>query len=237
MSVNSENIVNLRFGQLFEQLKKDNKVKSKSDIAANLGTYNHVINSVLKGERGLTVEQINKLVELFGVNANFLFGASEQMFGTDNNTIRTMSFNDKFFEGRNNITLVPQKAAAGYAMSGGSQEFMEDFQKFSIPGMDGQLTAFVISGDSMLPHITNGDIVICEPLERNEMPRDNDVYVVVTDNVVAKRLRRIKERSSGELIGFELISDNTVYHPYTVEKEEIRQILKVKTRLTSYGLA
>jgi phage repressor protein C with HTH and peptisase S24 domain len=140
-------------------------------------------------------------------------------------------------EERNNITLVPYKASAGYAMTGGTQEYMNEFMKFRIPGMDGQLIAFEISGDSMLPHITNGDLVICEALERNELPRDNGVYVVVTDNVVAKRIRRIKDRNSGDLIGFELISDNNVYHPYTVEIEEIRQILKVKTRLTGHGLA
>ena len=56
-------------------------------------------------------------------------------------------------------------------------------------------------------------------------------------NVVAKRIRRLKDRKTGDIIGFELISDNSVYHPYTVEMEEIRQILKVKSRLTAYGLA
>jgi len=55
MSESSEKIVNQKFALVFEQLRKEGKVKSKSDIAAQLGTYNHVINSVLKGERGLTV--------------------------------------------------------------------------------------------------------------------------------------------------------------------------------------
>jgi hypothetical protein len=237
MSDIADKIVNQKFALVFEQLRKEGKVKSKSDIAAQLGTYNHVINSVLKGERGLTVEQMNKLVEYYGINANFLFGASLEMFGTEGGGIPSFSIAEKMFEGRNNITLVPYKASAGYAMSGGSQEYMQEFQKFTIPGMDGQLVAFEISGDSMLPHITNGDIVICEALEKNEMPRDNGVYVVITDNVVAKRIRRLKDRKSGDLIGFELISDNSVYHPYTVELDEIRQILKVKNRLTSYGLA
>ncbi len=237
MENTQEKIVNQKFGLVFDRLKKEGKVKSKSDIAAKLGTYNHVINSVLKGERGLTVDQINKLVEIFGLNANFLFGASVQMFGEESSLSPTIALLEKQFEGRNNITLVPYKASAGYAMAGGSQEYMQEFQKFSVPGMDGQLIAFEISGDSMLPHITNGDIVICEALERNEMPRDNGVYVVVTDNVVTKRIRRVKDRNSGDLIGFELISDNNVYHPYSVELDEIRQILKVKARLTAYGLA
>jgi phage repressor protein C with HTH and peptisase S24 domain len=229
--------VNQKFAIVFDQLKKDGKVKSKSHIASMLGTYNHVINNVLKGERGLTVEQINKLVELFNIDANFLFGSSIKIYAGEEGDTASYSFEDQLFKDRNNITLVPHKAAAGYAMSGGTQEYMNEFQKFSLPGFEGQLVAFEISGDSMLPHITNGDIVICEALERNEIPRDNGVYVVITDNVVAKRIRRIKDRNSSEIVGFELISDNSVYHPYTVEIEEIRQILKVKTRLTAYGLA
>jgi phage repressor protein C with HTH and peptisase S24 domain len=237
MNETTEKIVNQKFALVFEQLRKEGKVKSKSDIAAQLGTYNHVINSVLKGERGLTVEQINKIVDTYGINSNYLFGASKEMFGIDVKPVPGISNLEKMEEERNNITLVPYKASAGYAMSGGTQEFMNDFMKFRIPGLEGQLIAFEISGDSMLPHITNGDLVICESLERNELPRDNGVYVVVTDNVVAKRIRRIKDRNNGELVGFELISDNTVYHPYSVELEEVRQILKVKSRLTGHGLA
>ena len=232
----SDNIVNQRFNIVFDRLKQDGKVKSKSDIAGKLDTYNHVINSVMKGTRGLTVDQINKLAEHYNVNVNFVFGFSDQLYLDDEEgAMPSISLAEKIYEGRNNIVLVPQKASAGYALAAGNPEYLKEFNRFSVPGMEGQLIAFEISGDSMLPYLTNGDLVICEPLERNEMPRDNGVYVVVTDTVVAKRIRRLKD--SGEVSGFELISDNTVYHPYSVDLDEIRQILKVKTRLTSYGLA
>ncbi len=233
----SENIVNIQFKKIFNQLKKEGKVKSKSDIAKRLGTYNHVINSVLKGARGLTVDQINKLIECYDVNANFMFGYSDQLYSGDTSDIPTVSLAEKIYGGRNNITLVPQKASAGYALSLSDPEFLKQFQTFSVPGLEGPLLAFEISGDSMLPHLTNGDLVICEALERNEMPRDNGVYVVVTDTVVAKRIRRVKNRETGEVEALELISDNDAYLPFTAELNEIRQILKVKTRLTTYGLA
>ncbi len=77
--------------------------------------------------------------------------------------------------------------------------------------------------------------MVCEPLERNEPIRDNSVYVVVTDVVVAKRIQQIKENNN--LTTLRLISDNSsTYKPYDVEPEEIRQILKVKCRLTDYGM-
>jgi len=139
------------------------------------------------------------------------------------------------YEGRRNITLVPNKAVAGYAMQRGESDYMSSLQKFSVPGYSGQMTAFEISGDSMYPTITNGDIVVCEPLERGAPLRDNNVYVVVTDVVVAKRIQQIK--TNDRVTQLRLISDNSVmYQPYDIDLEEITQILKVKCRLTQAGI-
>lgn len=66
----SNNIVNQRFKKVFETLERRNLIKSKSDIAEKLGTYNHVINSILKGDRSITVEQLNKLFDVYNINAN-----------------------------------------------------------------------------------------------------------------------------------------------------------------------
>ena len=76
MSDFSDHIVNQRFKQVYEALEKYNLIKGKSDIAKKLGTYNHVINSILKGQRNITVDQLNKLFDTYGINANFLFGNS-----------------------------------------------------------------------------------------------------------------------------------------------------------------
>lgn len=228
-----ENLVNQRFRQVYKALEEQHKIKGKSDIAKQLGTYNHVINSILKGKRNITVDQLNKLFEIYHINANFIFGSSEQIFteaGMDADSIE-----DDALEGRNNITLVPQVAMAGYAIEFNNPTYTESLQQFSIPGLDGQLIAFEISGDSMSPTITNGDLVVCEPVERGEPLRDNAVYVIVTDVVVAKRIQQIKQ--DNHVSELQLISDNSLmYKPYTVDVNEIRQILKVKSRLTVYGI-
>ena len=54
----NNNKVNIRFRHVYNQLKEEGKIKSKSDIASKLGTYNHVINSILKGKRNITLEQM-----------------------------------------------------------------------------------------------------------------------------------------------------------------------------------
>jgi plasmid maintenance system antidote protein VapI len=235
----SENVVNQRFRKVYNELERLNLIKGKSDIAKKLGTYNHVINSILKGQRNITVDQLNKLFDTFGLDANFVFGLSEDMFlagipGRDD--IQTRSLGERSWSGRQNITLVPNRALAGYALEHQDSEFMEDLPKFSLPNLDGKLLAFEISGDSMYPTITNGDIVVCEQLERNDPLRDNHVYVIVTDVVVAKRVQQIKDETSSAQL--RLISDNnTVYKPYEVDVTDIRQILKVKCRLTSHAIS
>lgn len=238
MSDFSENIVNQRFKKAYDALEKYNLIKGKSDIAKKLGTYNHVVNSILKGQRNITVDQLHKLFEIYGVNANYLFGASDDMFLEMPSTlgdIPTLSIKERKPGVRENITLVSERALAGYALEHQDRAYLDTLQKFSIPGYQGDLIAFEISGDSMLPTITNGDIVVCEAMERGEPLRDNQVYVIVTDVVVAKRVQPLKDGNTVQTI--RLISDNNaVYKPYNVDLEEIRQILKVKCRLTSYAI-
>ena len=241
----SDSLVNKKFHEVFDELEKSNKIKGKSDLAAKLGTYNHVVNSILKGDRNITVEQMHKLFETYNINANYLFGLSDDIYLNGSEAIPIRSKTERSTVGRQNITLVPERATAGYAtaldtpqlgfqLDGASAPYLQDFSKFSIPNLEGTLIAFEISGDSMMPTITNGDMVVCEALERGEPIRDNQVYVVVTDVVVAKRIQQIK---SGSIVKeMRLISDNDRYQPYTVSPEEVRQILRVKCRLTSHAI-
>ena len=235
----SDNIVNQRFKKVYQELEKYNLIKGKSDIAKKLGTYNHVINSILKGQRNITVDQLNRLFDHYGVNANYLFGISEEMFLEGFSALEDIpsrSFEEKRKGSRENITLVPERALAGYALEHQDNSFLSSLQKFSIPRLDGNLIAFEINGDSMMPTITNGDLVVCEAIERGTPLRDNHVYVIVSDVVVAKRIQQI--RQGNHITQLRLISDNSdVYKPYEVELEEIRQILKVKCRLTNYAIS
>lgn len=235
----SDHIVNQRFKDVFYELERLKLIKGKSDIAKHLGTYNHVINSILKGQRNITVDQLHRLFDTYGVDANYLFGLSDEVFldgVTMPGEIPVRSLNERQQGSRSNITLVPEQAMAGYALEHQDSSYWKNLTKFSIPNLKGELIAFEINGDSMMPTVTNGDLVVCDPIERGDPLRDNHVYVVVTDTVVAKRIQQV--RDGDQVTSLRLISDNDhVYKPYTVELEEIRQILKVKCRLTSYAIA
>lgn len=240
MATFEESIVNQRFRMVYDELEQRGLIKGKSDIAKKMGTYNHIINSILKGQRNITLEQLHKLFDGFNLNANYLFGISDELFLDETNRhnapIRTRSKASNTAGDRQNITLVPQKAVAGYALEHQDKTYLESLQRFSIPEMEGELIAFEIRGDSMLPTITNGDILVCEPLERDTPLRDNHVYVIVTDGVVAKRIQQVRKRN--KITKLRLISDNdAVYKPYEIALEEVRQVLKVKCRLTDYAIS
>ena len=230
----SQHLVNQRFKEVYRQLEASRRIKGKSDIAKKLGTYNHVVNAILKGKRNITIDQLQRLCEAYEVNANYLFGATDSIFAEAVSDAAPLPVGEVHTNGvRQNITLVPDRALAGYALEHQDQDYLKELPRFAVPNLSGELMAFEISGDSMLPTITNGDLVVCEPVERGTSLRDNHIYVIVTDVVVAKRVQQIKG-NAGQL---RLISDNgQVYQPYDVDLEEIRQILKVKCRITSYAI-
>lgn len=232
MSKFNNHIVNQRFKIVYKYLIEEKKIKNKSELAEKLDTYNHIINAILKGERNLTVDQSLTLCELYQIDANFLFGLTNKMLLLEDfkiGDIQDMDF------GMSKITLIHDKVRAGYAISHQNPSFYKELPQFSVPYIQGsQLVAFEIDGNSMNPTLTQGDIVICEPLDNNSKIYDNHLYIVVTDVLVAKRIQQIK--TDGILTTFRLLSDNPTYQPYHVGIDEITKILKVKCRLTSHGI-
>ncbi|MEM1327706.1 MAG: LexA family transcriptional regulator [Bacteroidota bacterium] len=231
MSKYADHIVNQRFKRVYEVLEQQELIKGKSDVAKELGTYNHIINSILKGQRNITIDQLTQLFEKYSINANYLFGLSDEMFVPD---IETHDINLRAVGSSGNITLISAKALAGDAIGADASSDEEEQPKFSVPGIQGDLLAVEISGDSMMPTLINGDIVVCEKVERGEPIRDNQVYIVVTDVVVAKRVQQVKSGSTSQL---RLISDNSsVYPPYEIDLEDVRQLMRVRCRLTTHGM-
>ena len=117
MALFSDSTVNQQFRTVYAYLESNKLIKGKSDIAKQLGTYNHVVNSILKGERNITIEQLNKLVELHGINANYMFGSSPQMLDSVKPILDDAAIN------RQNIVLVRQRAMAGYATAAQDPEY------------------------------------------------------------------------------------------------------------------
>jgi phage repressor protein C with HTH and peptisase S24 domain len=128
-----------------------------------------------------------------------------------------------------NIVMVDRKAAAGYLQHQQDPDFISKLPSFRLPGFYGKsFRAFEITGDSMLPGINPGDMIVGSYVESLNEIRNGSVYIVVTHDgsIVAKRVTAL-----GNDI-YELKSDNAVYEPYAVKAEDIAQIWKAESRIT-----
>ncbi|CAN5538764.1 hypothetical protein BH23BAC1_BH23BAC1_26160 [soil metagenome] len=134
-------------------------------------------------------------------------------------------------EGKENIELVPQKAAAGYMNGYSDPEYLEQLPRFQLPVLPatGTYRAFEISGDSMLP-LQSGTIIIGRYVEDFHNLNSTSTYVLVTlkEGVVYKRIAS-KIEENGTLL---LISDNKIYSPYEISLDEIMEIWEAKAYIS-----
>ncbi|MFA0963583.1 XRE family transcriptional regulator [Roseivirga sp. BDSF3-8] len=139
-------------------------------------------------------------------------------------------------EDRENIELVPQKAAAGYLNGYADPEYLEELPRFRLPNLPGGATyrAFEISGDSMLP-LMPGTIIVGSYVESPASIRDGKTYVLVTqrEGVVYKRVYRQRDDRGKEDSSLRLMSDNRSYDPYDVGLDEVIELWEARAFISS----
>ena len=135
-------------------------------------------------------------------------------------------------QGLENITLIGQKASAGYLNGFSDPEFMEKMPQFNIPNLSRHATyrAFEIKGDSMLP-LTSGTLVVGAYLEDLKEIKNGKTYVLVTETegVVYKRVFNYLNEN-GKLF---LSSDNEMYKPYEISGREVLEVWEAKAFISS----
>ena len=128
-----------------------------------------------------------------------------------------------------NIVMVDRKAAAGYLQGQSDPDYIAKLPSFRLPGFYGKtFRAFEIIGDSMLPGIHPGDMLVGGYVEELAHIKKGNVYIVVMHDgsIVAKRINPLGNNV------FELRSDNLVYEAYAVKAEDIGQVWQVEARIT-----
>ncbi len=138
----------------------------------------------------------------------------------------TVDENDK-----ENIELVPQKAAAGYTAGYADPEYITELPKFKLPILPSNATyrAFEITGDSMLP-ILPGTVIIGEYVEDLRDIKNGKTYILVTksEGIVYKRVFNYLDEN-GKLF---LVSDNRQYAPYQIQAEDVLEIWSSKAYIS-----
>ncbi|MCC9072483.1 helix-turn-helix domain-containing protein [Flavobacterium sp. F-65] len=134
--------------------------------------------------------------------------------------------------GKDNVVLVPAKAAAGYLVGYGDSEFVQSLPTFSLPNIqNGTFRMFQTSGHSMFPTLCDGCYVVAEWVENwYKDIKDNRVYVIVSnDGILVKRvLNRLKKYDN-----LYLKSDNRKEYPnISLEPHQIKEVWAVKMHLS-----
>ena len=128
----------------------------------------------------------------------------------------------KLAAGRPDIPFVPVKAAAGYLAGYADPEFVDELNTFTLPMLaGGNYRAFEIIGDSMLP-TPSGSVIVGEKVDKIDELKNDSACIVVSrhEGIVYKRVQK-HGRSKDKLT---LVSDNPVYHPYTVKSEDVLEM-------------
>jgi phage repressor protein C with HTH and peptisase S24 domain len=218
-----KNFVEIRNSWFIQQIRKleANGIK-QADIAIELGVKPQYLNAILNGRRNASEKFIAKFCDLYGINQK---GLLQQMKGYDDGTdIENLavkeSISSPIKSNEIRIPLVGILAVGGF----GNAEFaiqksdVKDF--YVVPKFKDRRVDFMIevSGSSMYPKYSPGDVVACTILKESKFIQWNKVHVIGTKEQ-GILIKRVKE--GPEVDQLHLISDNKDYDPFIINKEEI----------------
>ena len=218
---------NLRF------LRKQKNI-TQNDLADQLDVQRTMISAYEDGRSEPKLVTLQKLAEIFEAGVEELLDHDIENQGRRALQKRGINIltiaadqNDK-----ENITMVGQKASAGYLNGYADPEYMESLPQFHLPNLSRQSTyrAFELAGDSMLPLIP-GTIVIGSYVDQLKDIKSGRTYVLVTqtEGVVYKRVFNYL-MDNGKLF---LASDNEHYKPYEVKGEDVLEIWEAKAFIST----
>lgn len=232
------NEVTQRFIVCHYKLKELGKIRSSRQFAMALGYLPQSLSEMLKGRRDVTIDLLEKSVEVYKFNPVYLFTGAGSMFidGEDKNgmTILTVVVDE---DNNEKIVHVPIPAQAGYPSEFDNPDFIQDLPSFSLPDYKykiGTHRSFDVAGDSMEPTLFEGDKVICSYVEPNLWEiaiKNNYVYIIVTkSDILVKRVHNLL-KVENELL---LISDNNYYDPFRVSLSDICELWYVRAKISPF---
>lgn len=236
----SQSPVTQRFLHCLDQLVQEGKVRSKRGFAMATGYHAQGLSEMVAGRRDVPLDLIEKAVSLFQFNPAFLFSGQGSCFTStlpdDDIRLKHLSIvTDQ--EGVERIVHVPYPVQAGYGQLISDPVYFAELPTYQLPDpqfRSGTYRSFEVAGDSMEPTFRPHDIVIAayvEPRYWEQAIKNGQIYIIVTSQDLL--IKRIQNRLRTERL-LECCSDNAGYDPYRIEAEDIREVWKVRLKMTSH---
>ena len=215
-------------------LRKKQKL-TQSQLAERIGLNRSVIGAYEEGRAEPKFPTLITLAQFFNVTIDDLLTVPIQgdVVGRpfDGANVRVLTIPVEKSSDKELVTIVPQKAAAGYLEGFGDMEYIASLPTFQLPvkelEQDRTYRAFQIEGDSMLP-IPSGSYIIASYVDDWTSIGGNKSYVVVTkdEGIAFKRIQ--KQMESTQLT---MISNNALFPPYSLDMTEIAEIWQARAHI------
>ena len=210
---------------------------TQEQFAEKIGIKRSLVGAYEEGRADPRLNNLTNIADLFGTSIDILVNKdvkklSEAELKTGKfkrgKEVLAITVNS---DDRENIEMVPQKAAAGYLNGYSDPQFIKDLPKFRLPFLAGNSTyrAFELNGDSMLP-LAPGTIVIGEYLDDLREIKNGKTYILVTksEGVVYKRVFNYLD-DTGKLF---LVSDNRQYSPFQIDADDVLEAWSSKAYIS-----
>lgn len=182
----------MSFAERLSYLMESNNT-STSELARSIG----VSRQAIMGWKDGSIPAVDKAIKI----ANY-YGVGLDFFGMES----------PFQENEDNRVPIVGSIRAGYPI-----ESFEERQGYITSGVQnkGNLFALKVVGDSMMPVVMEGDIIICD---RNVSAADNKICAVTIDG--ESTLKRVKIDSTGVT----LLPTNPLYKEIHLSKQKAEQM-------------
>ncbi len=201
-----------------KQLKalRENAGLSQKKIAIELKITQGAYSLIENGQNSITTEHLLTLSKLYSVPTDRILKGSHNAV--------TMSLKNGF------IPLINVSAQAGFIEKRKDEEWLGALEMYRIPGFDSHKDQklFEVEGDSMMPTLMHGDIIIAKHLDDLTAIVDGSIIVVITPKSdITKRIK--KDLNNNSII---LSSDNPKYNSITYSLKNVTEILIVQGKVT-----
>lgn len=207
----------MAIGNRLKELRKKSKF-SQEYVAKNLFISQAAYSLIENSQNGIIAEHIVTLSNLYEVTTDFILKG-------DNSLIRISPSNGF-------IPYIKIKAHAGFIKNKTDDFSIEDYEWYRIPGYNPTIDhrLFEIEGESMVPTVFPGDIVIVQ--KQNNWNNILDASLVIVTTKKALLVKRLRNGKDPDFFHFE--NDNPEQPDgLKINKNEIQEIFMIRGKMSN----